>query len=248
LHIKVDTGLTRLGVTVDQLASFLHKIAAHPELRVVGLFSHLVASGERDYEINAQQAQRFAQAVGIAERELGYRPECHLGNSGAVLNFPELHYDAVRVGILPFGILPPGQFDTPFPVEPVYRLTSEVIDVHRVRPGDGVSYGHSHVATDATTIATLPFGYADGLPRAAGNRIDVLIGGQRCPQVGSVTMDYIMADVGDMEVKIGDEVVLLGRQGDEEITIEELAAACNTIPYEIACAWGRRVRRVYVEM
>jgi len=110
-----------------------------------------------------------------------------------------------------------------------------------------VSYGHSYVATDATTIATLPFGYADGLPRAAANRIDVLVGGRRCPQVGTVTMDYIMADAGDMEVSIGDEVVLLGRQAVEEITIEELAGACNTIPYEIACAWGRRVRRVYVE-
>jgi alanine racemase len=153
----------------------------------------------------------------------------------------------VRVGILPFGILPPGQFDAPFPVEPVYTLTSEVIDVHRVPPGEGVSYGHSYVATDETSIATLPFGYADGLPRAAANRIDVLIGGQRCPQVGTVTMDYIMVDVGDMEVNIGDELVLLGKQGNEEITIEELAGDCNTIPYEIACAWGRRVRRVYVE-
>jgi alanine racemase len=247
LLFKVDTGITRLVVPVGSLAAFLHEIAAHPELKVVGLFSHLVSSGERDLEINALQAQRFADAVAIAERELGYRPECHLGNSGAVLNFPELHYDAVRIGILPFGILPPGQFDTPFPVEPVYRLTSEVIDVHRVAPGAGVSYGHSHVATDETTIATLPFGYADGLPRAAGNRIDLLMGGQRCLQVGTVTMDYIMADVGEMEVSIGDEVVLLGRQGDEEITIEELSAACGTIPYEVACAWGRRVRRVYVE-
>jgi len=247
LHIKVDTGLTRLGVPVEDLAAFLHDIAVHPELKVVGLFSHLVASGERSLEVNALQAQRFADAVAIAQRELGYRPECHLGNSAAVLNFPELHYDAVRVGLLPFGILPPGQFDTAFPVDPVYRLTSEVIDVHRVSPGSGVSYGHSYVATDATTIITLPFGYADGLPRSAGNRIDVLVGGQRCPQVGTVTMDYIMADVGDMEVAIGDEVVLLGRQGDEEITIDELADACGTIPYEIACAWGRRVRRVYVE-
>lgn len=247
LHVKVDTGLTRLGVSLQDLPAFIRELKSHPELKVVGLFSHLVSSGERELAVNREQAARFAEAVAIAERELGYRPECHLGNSGAVLNFPELHYDAVRIGILAFGILPPGQFDAPFPVEPCFRLTSEVIDIHRVRPGDGVSYGHTHVATDESTIVTLPCGYADGLPRRLGNNMDVLVGGQRCPQVGTVTMDYIMADVGEMEVAIGDEVVLIGRQGEEEITIEEVAAEAGTIPYEISCAWGRRVRRVYSE-
>jgi alanine racemase len=247
LHVKVDTGLTRLGVALGDLPGFLRELKAHPKLRVVGLFSHLVDSGARDAEINLQQAERFRRAVEMADAELGYHPECHLENSGGVLNFPGLHYDSVRVGLMAFGVLPPGEFEQPVVVQPCFRLTSEVIDVHRVGPGDGVSYGHSYVATDATTVVTLPYGYADGLQRSLSNRMDVLIGGQRCPQVGTVTMDYIMADVGDMQVEIGDEVVLIGRQGDDEITIEEVAETAGTIPYEISCAWGRRVRRIYSE-
>jgi alanine racemase len=247
LHIKVDTGLTRMGVPVDELASFIRELRAHPEIDVVGLFSHLVNSNDHDAPINEQQALEFARAVEIATAELGYRPLCHLGNSSAALNFPELHLDAVRIGLLAFGVYPPGDFQRDAGVEPCFRLTSEVIDVHRVAPGQGVSYGHSFVSELETTIVTLPFGYADGMPRRLSNQCDVLINGRTCPQVGTVTMDYIMADVGDDPVAIGDEVVLVGKQGDSEVTIYELAAFAETIPYELTCAWGRRVRRVYLE-
>jgi alanine racemase len=185
----------------------------------------------------------------VAEDELGYRPECHLANSGAVLNFPDLHLDAVRLGILAYGIRPPdgSRQALPVQVEPCFRLTSEVIDLHVLSPGEGVSYCHSFVADKMTTVATMPYGYADGLPWALRNRAEVLLHGKRYPLVGNVTMDYAMADVGEAQIAIGDEAVFVGRQGDEEITVEDLAERLGTVPYELTCAWGRRVRRVYTE-
>lgn len=251
LHVKVDTGMTRMGVSLAELPDFLRLIARHPQLAVVGLFSHLADSGMIDAEINALQAQRFRRAIEIATAELGYKPECHFSNSGAVLNFPDLQLDSVRVGLLPLGIYPPGQYDTSLPLQPCARLSSEVIDLHRVGPGDGVSYCHSYVAERETSIATLPYGYADGMPRRLSNRASVLIGGRRFPLVGNVTMDYVMADVGDSDVQLGDEAVYIGGQrgrfGEDSISLYEVADAADTVVYEITCAWGRRVRRVYAE-
>jgi len=132
-------------------------------------------------------------------------------------------------------------------IEPCYKLSSEVIDLHRLKPGQGVSYCHSFIADKETTIATMPFGYADGLPRALGNRAQVLTGGERYPLVGNITMDYVMADVGDSNTAIGDEVVFVGKQGDESILVEDVAVMLGAVPYELTCAWGQRVRRVYNE-
>lgn len=249
LHIKVDTGMTRLGVPVAEVGRFIGLLKEHPQLKVVGLFSHLVDSGVAAAEINALQAERFRQAVRQAEDALGYHPECHLANSGGLLNFPDMHHDAVRIGLLPYGIKPPGEWagGTPLELEPCLKLASEVIDLHSVQPGDGVSYTHSFVADRATAIATMPLGYADGLFRSLSNRGEVLIRGRRCPLAGNVTMDYVMADVGDLPVEIGDEVVFIGEQGDEEITVEDVATQAGVLPYEVTCALGRRVRREYVE-
>lgn len=251
LHVKVDTGMTRLGVSVDALADFLAQISRFPQLAVVGLFSHFADSGVIDAEINELQISRFQRAIDIASNKLGYKPECHLANSGAVLNFPEAQLDSVRVGILPLGIYPPGEYEARIGIEPCFRLSSEVIDLHRIGPGEGVSYCHSYRAERETSIVTLPYGYADGNPRRLSNRSAVLIGGRRFPLVGNVTMDYVMADVGDYDVRLGDEAVYIGSQrgpwGEDSISVYEVAEAAGTVPYEITCAWGRRVRRVYVE-
>lgn len=246
LHIKVDTGMTRLGVGVDDLKALIKELKRFKQFKVVGLFTHLVDSGHPEAGINYIQEQRFSQALEIATKELGYRPESHVANSGGLLNLPSLHLDRVRVGILSYGILPPGDFSEVPPVQPCFKLASEVIDVHRLAANEGVSYGHTFITNRETTIAVMPCGYADGLPRALSNRMEVLIGGQRHKLVGAVTMDYVMADVRDSEVKIGDEVVLIGRQGREQISIEELAGLAGMLPYEIPCGLGRRVRRVYI--
>jgi alanine racemase len=243
LHVKVDTGMTRLGVGVDDLAAFIRELKRFKQFKVVGLMSHLVDSGNLEAGINYIQEQRFTRAIEIATKELGYRPECHLANSGGVLNLPHLHLDHVRVGILSYGILPPGEFGELPPVQPCFKLASEVIDIHRLPAHEGVSYGHTYITERETTIAAMPCGYADGLPRALSNRMEVLIGGRRHPLVGAITMDYVMADVRDSEVRIGDEVVFIGAQGQEQISIEELSALCGMLPYEIPCGLGRRVRR-----
>jgi alanine racemase len=247
LHVKVDTGMTRLGVSVDDLADFLRELKRHPQLRVVGLFSHLADSGQREAEINARQEQRFRDAIRIAEGELSYHPECHLAGSGGLLNFPAMHFDAVRIGILSFGIYPPGEYEARIGVAPCFSLSSEVIDLHDLRPGEGVSYCHSWHAERPARIATLPFGYADGMPRNLGNRAEVLIGGRRCALVGNVTMDYVMVDVSGMDARIGDRAVFIGADGAERISVEEFSAQAGTVPYEITTRWGARVNRAYQE-
>ena len=256
LHIKVDTGLARMGVALDDLPGFIRQLRQYPQFAVVGLFSHLVDSGAPEREINALQEQRFKRAIEVATAELGYRPECHLANSAAVMNQPRLHLDSVRMGIALFGITAEAHHEARMNLRPCFRLASEVIDLHHVRPGDGVSYTHSYIAPRETVIATLPFGYADGMFRAESNKAQVLIGGRRCPLAGNVTMDYVMADVGGADgsgagVALGDEAVFIGAQqgraGEGSISIEEAAEWAGTIPYEVSCAWGRRVRRVYQE-
>jgi alanine racemase len=249
LHVKVDTGMRRLGVPVAELKALLDEIMAHPELRVTALFSHMADSGSPEAPVNAEQERTFRRAIDIATAELGYRPECHLANSGGALHFPGLHLDAVRIGLLLFGIWPDRQLAElpPLPLRQCFTLSSEVIDLHQLQPGDGVSYCHSWVADRPTTLATLPFGYADGMPWSLANHAEVLIGGQRCPLRGNVCMDYLMADVGEAEVHLGDEAVFIGQQGREVVRLETVAAQAQTVPYELTCRWGRRVRRVYEE-
>lgn len=247
LHVKVDTGMTRLGVSVNELAGFIRELKRYPQIVVIGLFSHLVDSGAPEAGINLRQEQLFMRAIKYATQELGYMPECHLANSGGMLNLRHLHLDALRIGILSYGIMPPGEFDRQPAVEPCFKLASEVIDIHHLERGDGVSYGHTFYTEDETTIATMPCGYADGLPRRISNKAEVLIGGKRRNLVGSVTMDYAMADMRDTPVANGDEVVFIGRQGEAEIRIEEMAVNSGVLPYELLCGLGRRVRRVYVE-
>jgi len=248
LHIKVDTGMNRLGVKVDQLRDFIRLIQQYPQLTVVGLFSHMANGGEPEAQSNIDQVRRFSRAIEIAIDELNYRPLCHLANSGAVINFPDLYLDAVRVGALCYGYHPPGELpdDIGLPVESCFRLASEVIDTHRLKPGDGVSYSLTWRAERPTTVVTMPLGFADGWFRDLSNRAEVLINGKRYPLVGNITMDYCMANVGDDDVTIGDEAVFIGRQGSEEIRLEEVAELSGeSVIYQLSCCWGRRVRRVY---
>lgn len=247
LHVKVDTGMTRLGVSVDDLSEFLRELKRYPQIAVIGLFSHLVDSGMPDAGINLRQEQLFMRAITYATEELGYMPECHLANSGGMLNLRHLHLDAVRSGIMPYGIMPPGEYDGRPKVKPCYQLASEIIDIHQLNPGEGVSYCHTYYAEHPATVVTLPCGYADGLPRSISNKAQVLIGGHRFPLVGNVTMDYVMVDVGSLPVSNGDAAVFIGTMGEEEITVEEVAACAGILPYELTCGLGRRVRRVYVE-
>ncbi len=246
LHVKVDTGMVRLGVSVSELGKFLTELKRYPQIAVVGLFSHMVDSGDAAAEITYEQELQFLRAAEIAAEVLGYMPERHLGNSGALVNYPRLHFDAVRVGLLAYGLRPPG-LAGPLPTVPCLRLASEVIDIHQIQAGQGVSYSHSWRAIRPTTVVTLPLGYADGLPRALSNKLQVIINGERCPGVGNIAMDYCIVETGETPVAIGDEAVFIGAQRGHELSVEQVAAQAGQLPYEITCGLSRRVRRVYHE-
>lgn len=247
VHVKIDTGMTRLGVRMRELDSFLTALNHMPHVTVEGVFSHLVDSSDPDNDLNFAQQKAFKEAtakVRAAYPDLRY---VHLANSGGTLNFPGFRYDMVRVGILPLGIYPPGYVGPPIDVAPVLKLTSEVIDAHRVPAGTGVGYSHSYVTPKETTIIVLPIGYADGYPRKLGNRAHVVFRGKRRPVVGNVSMDYITVDADDeSDVRIGEKATIIGRDGAEEVTAVELAELSGTIVYEIICGLGRRIARVAV--
>lgn len=246
VHLKVDTGMGRLGVPLPHWGHFLDRFARFRWLRVDGMMTHLAESEAEDPTFTMEQGRRFKEAVATAKAR-GFRPPIlHCCNSGGVMTRPDLHLDLVRPGIALYGVAPAAWLRGRLPLRPVMRVTTRVLFVKDLPRGASVSYGRSYFTTRPSRIATLPVGYADGLPRTLGNRAEVLIGGRRCPIVGVVCMDMCMVDVTDLAepVESGDEVVLLGRQGGEEVSAEELAARAGTIPYEILCGFSERVPRV----
>lgn len=247
VQLKLDSGLSRGGATVDswpELCDAAAKAEAEGNVRVSGLWSHF-AFGELgpEHPTNLLQAALFAQALEIAAAK-GLEPEVrHLANSGALLTAPSSHYDLVRAGIAIYG-LPP--VDTAVPLRPVMSLVSEVALTKRVAAGSGVGYLHRYVTGSETTLALVPLGYGDGIPRAATNAAEVLLGGARRRLAGTVSMDQLVVDVGDDAVEAGDEVVLFGPGDQGEPTAREWADVLCTIDYEIVTRVGGRVPRDYV--
>jgi alanine racemase len=246
-HLKIDTGMNRLGFRYDNLRRTLPEVLASPNLQIDAVYTHFATADDPDLPLFNEQRVRFEAAMQIVT-ELGGRPALrHASNSAALLRDSRAWYDVVRPGILLYGIVPPPLAST-IPLAPVLSLTSRVVAVKGVRPGEGVGYGWRFRASDATTIAVVPAGYADGLDTRLSGRGRVLIRGRRVPVVGSVCMDMLMVDVTGLEVEPGDEVVIIGRQGDEtwqRIDVREMAAAIGTIPYEVVCRIGARIERQY---
>lgn len=249
VHLKVDTGMGRLGVPLPSWEAFLDRFAALRWLRVDGLCTHLAesdADAETARVFTREQVRRFLEAVRAA-RSRGFRPALlHTANSGAVLGYPEYAFDLVRPGLLLYGYNPGGR-DCALPLQPVMSVRTRVLLVRDLPAGVGVSYGRTWVTPRPSRIATLPVGYADGYPRALSNCGSVLIHGHSAPVRGRVCMDLTMVDVTDIPtpVEAGDEVVLLGAQGDREITAWDLAEAAKTIPYEILSGLSNRVPREF---
>ncbi len=248
VHVKVDTGMRRVGVAPDQAGALCALVAAQPSLVLEGLVTHLAVADQLDHPFTAVQLERFATVLAELDSS-GLRPPLvHVANSAGALLHPQARQDLVRCGIAVYGLSPGGDASAAVaPLRPVLRLVSQVSFVKRVESGEGVSYGLRHVLDHPATVATVPIGYADGVPRrygAVGG--EVLIGGRRRPVLGVVTMDQLMVDCGDDRVERGDEVVLIGAQGDEQVTAEEWAARLGTITYEVVCAISARVPRVVV--
>ena len=252
VHLKADTGLSRGGATPDawpELCEAAAKAEADGTLSVTGLWSHFAfADGGPDHPVNSRQNAVFAQALDVAAAR-GLRPEVrHLANSAATLTAPSTHYDLVRPGVSVYGLSPVPELGSPrdFGLRPAMSLRSHVALTKRVPAGSGVSYLHRHTTAADTTLALVPLGYADGVPRAATNTAEVLLGGRRRRIAGTVCMDQFILDLGDDEAAAGDEVVLFGAGDDGEPTAQEWAERLGTIDYEIITRVGARVPRVYV--
>ncbi len=244
-HLKLDTGMGRIGVLPGDLGALLEHAKTRPEVRLTGLCSHFANADLRDPAATGAALELFAagrRALIAAGQPLQL---CHLANSAAVMSLPASHYDLVRPGLMLYGAAPGPGFEGVASLQPALALVTAISHLKKVPAGTPISYGHRWTAQRESVIATLPVGYADGYRRALTNRGQVLVGGRRAPICGTVCMDMMMVDVTDVpEARIGGEVVLIGRQGDETITATELAGLSGTIPWEIFCAIGLRVPRV----
>ncbi len=247
VHVKIDTGMHRVGSNPHEVPHLIERINGHgATLRLAGVYTHFATADEPSHPANVLQAQRFDGVI-AAIAPLPDGVALHAVNSAGAMSMPMQRRSFVRAGIATYGILPgDGVAEFCADLRPVLSLRARVSRVQRIAAGEGVSYGHRFVAQHDTTIATLPIGYADGVPRRLWSQGGVvLVGGRRRPIVGVVTMDQLMVDCGDDEVDVGDEAVLIGRQGNERITSEDWARALDTIGYEVTCGIGPRVPRVY---
>jgi len=243
-HLKIDTGMNRLGFRHDNLERTLPEIAASPYLAIDAVYTHFATADEPESAAFGLQRERFERAIATI-RALGIEPRArHAANSAALLRDERVWYDFVRPGLLLYGIIPP-PLAAMLPLRPALSLHSRIVHVKGMRPGEGTGYGLNSVADRPTTIAIVPAGYADGLDRRMAGRAFMLVRGKRVPVVGSVCMDMTTIDVTGMDVSTGDDVVIVGAQGNEEITMREIAAAIGTIPYELLCRVGTRIERFY---
>lgn len=247
VHAAVDTGMSRIGVSDDEdgLETVL-RISALPNLALEGVFTHFARADEADKSCARTQLARFeAFCGGLEERGLhGFLRHC--SNSAGIMELPEANMDMVRAGISIYGIYPSGEMDRSFLLRPAMELKSHVVCLKTIEKGTPVSYGGTFTAPERMRVATVPVGYGDGYPRSLSGKGYVLIRGRKAPILGRVCMDQFMVDVTGIDAEMLDEVTLLGRDGEAQITLEDLDAQSGRFPYEFVCDIGKRVPRVYV--
>ncbi len=247
IHIKVDTGMGRLGVRPGrELDRLLTALSDLKNLNIKGIYTHFATSDEADKSYTNMQISYLGRCLDSLRAFNIDRPLVHAANSGAILDMPDAYYDAVRPGIILYGYYPSQEVKRSIDLKPAMEWKTRMLHLKDVKPGCSLSYGGIYTTTRISRIATLPVGYADGYKRVFGNRAQVLVRGKRAPVVGRVCMDQCLVDVTDIEgVRLGDEVVLMGSQGDEAIWADELAMWDNTISYEILTTITKRVPRLY---
>ncbi len=246
VHLKIDTGMERIGVHSYSAGPFIEAAVASRWCSVKGVYSHLACADDPESPMTALQVERFAEACAHFERLGAPMPVRHLANSGGVLHFPETWLDMVRPGIVVYGVLPDPASRATLDLRPALSLLSQVVYFKVVKAGRPVSYGATWAPRQDTRVVTVPIGYGDGWPRALSSRGEVLIRGTRDPVVGRICMDQFMVDIGGGSAFNEDEVVLIGRQGREAIRVEDVAATAGTIPYEILTGLNLRIPRHYV--
>lgn len=248
IHLVVDTGMSRIGLPAsEEGADEAARIAALDSLEIEGLFSHFARADEEDKTSAYEQFDRYMKFAGLLEDRGISIPMKHIGNSAAIAELPDVHLDAVRAGITIYGIYPSDEVDrSKLALKPVMSLISHIAYIKEVPAGTPVSYGGTFVTDRPTRIATIPVGYGDGYPRLMSGKGDVLIRGKRAPILGRVCMDQLMVDVTDIEAEEFDQVTLLGTDGDETISVDEIGHLSGRFPYELTCDINQRVPRVFV--
>jgi len=246
VHVKIDTGMGRIGVFPDDAINFIKKVDSYDNIDIEGIMTHFAKADEEDKSYTYKQWERF-QSVIDKLKEIDIKiPIKQAANSATIIDLPEFSLNMVRPGIMMYGLRPSHEVDESFKLKPALSWKAKIVYLKEVPSGTGISYGTTYVTKRKAKIATIPMGYADGFSRLLSNKGEVLINGKRAPIRGRVCMDQFMVDVTDIDnVNIGDELVLIGKQGNDELTATEMADLIGTINYEITCDITKRVPRVY---
>ena len=247
VHLKLDTGMSRLGPPWQQADQFVQLVQRLPKLQIASIYSHLATAESIDQTVMRQQQTRFESAIASIKSTGLPLPHLHLANSAATLTDPALHHNMVRVGLAIYGLYPAPHLQSKINLKPVLQVKARVAQVKTIPPGTGVSYGHQFISDRELWIAVVGIGYADGVPRNLSNKMTVLIRGKRVPQIGAITMDQLMLDVSNIpNLQPGEVVTLLGQEENEKISADDWATQLNTISWEILCGFKHRLPRVAV--
>jgi alanine racemase len=247
VHLKIDTGMERIGVHSNNAIGFVEKVDRLKNIDIVGIYSHFATADDKDKEFAYQQLDRFCDVLGQIKSADIDIPYSHIANSGAVLDIPESYFNMVRPGILLYGVYPSDYTSESVKVQPALSLKSKIVYIKTVDANTSISYGRKYYTKSKTRIVTIPVGYGDGYPRKLVGKSSVLINGRRFPVVGLICMDQIMVDIGDAtDIHFGDDAVLIGKDNGNGICVPEIAEKSDTIAYEILCGLAARVPRIYV--
>ncbi len=247
VHIKVDTGMKRIGLDVKWAFKNISQVFTFKNLEIEGIYTHF-ATAESDIHFAKQQLSKFKELLNELKKAGMEFPIVHAANSGGVLNLKESYFDMVRPGLILYGYYPSDSNIKKIPLKPIMNLKSKVTYIKRVEANTSISYGREYYTDERSFIGSIPIGYGDGYWRAFSNRAKVLINGKFYPIVGTITMDWLMVNLGEKSnVRVGDDVLLMGSENGFEIGADKLARTAKTIPYEICCAVADRVQRVYLD-
>ncbi len=245
VHLKLDTGMSRLGFGWQQAVELARYVQQLPHLAAVSVYSHLATADDPDWTVMQKQHQRFESAISALRHENLLPAQLHFANSAATLADPSLHYDLVRVGLATYGLYPAPHLQSAVDLKPVLAVKARITHIKNIEAGDGVSYSHRFVAKEPMRIAVAGIGYADGVPRLLSNQMKAGLRHQKISQIGAITMDQMMFDVSGVEgVQVGDVVTLLGQAGEHRFTADQWAEMAQTISWEILCGFKHRLPRI----
>ena len=247
VHLKLDTGMSRLGTNWQDADSFVTSIESLSNLKIASIYSHFATADESDRTIMNLQHQRFQQAIARLNNAGYIPPQLHIANSAATLSDRSCHYDLVRVGLALYGLYPASHLNSCIDLKPVLKVKAKIAQVKTIPAGEGVSYGRRYITQKDTKVAVVGIGYADGIPRNLSNRLEAIVAGKLVPQIGSITMDQLMLNVDNIaDIQPGDIVTLIGEGDNLAIAAEDWANKLDTISWEILCGFKHRLPRIDV--